>query len=299
VKSISTRAQAFHLPVDPRLDARRKGFHPVSIMSFKTLIPAALAACLAFPAHAAARNPSSTGYYTTVSAGVPLKVITVDLNDLNVKVTGQLSRGGAGHAETFQQMIRRVQPTIAITGTFFCNRTLIPIGDIVIDGQLAHFGGLGTAMCMTEDNQVEFIRPRQKYTHQDWSRFDFVLACGPRLLNNGVVGVYPAAEGFRDKHMLNRNGRVAVGVTKGNKLVIVATRKPVYLSKLAKAMKGIGVRDALNLDGGSSIGVYYKGKLLIKPSRSLTNLMVVYQDRERYEGFKDQLRPMPAQSASR
>lgn len=259
------------------------------------VLAAALAASLASPR---ACRADSVRYFTTVSHGVPLKVITVDLNDPKVKITGEFTKYGAGHAEPFNQMVRRVQPTIAITGTFFSNRSLIPVGDIVIDGKLAHFGGLGTALCVTDDNQVEFCRPA-RYTHQDWSKYDFVLCCGPRLVTDGVPYVEPWSEGFHDRHMLNRNGRVAVGVTPGNKLVFVATRQPVYLSKLAKAMADLGVRDAINLDGGSSIGVYYKGKMLIRPSRRLTNLVVVYQDRWKYEEVKEKLLPIHMRAAAR
>ena len=240
----------------------------------------------------------NVSYYTTVSAGVPLKVISVDLNDPKVKVTGSMSRYGAGHSEPFGQMVRRAQPTIAITGTFFSDRSLIPVGDIVIDGKLAHFGGLGTALCVTSSNTVEFVKP-ERYIHQDWSRYDFVLCCGPRLVTDGTPYVEPWSEGFHDKHMLNRNGRVAVGMTRDNHMVFVATREPVYLSRLAKAMRGIGIWNAINLDGGSSIGVYYKGKTLIQPSRRLTNLILVYGDRWHYEEIKEAVLPEPVRSASR
>jgi len=177
-------------------------------------------------------------------------------------------------------------------------QSLIPVGDIVIDGKLAHFGGLGTALCVTDNNEVEFVRP-ERYRHQDWSRYDFVLCCGPRLVTHGVPYVEPWSEGFRDKHMLNRNGRVAVGITGNGRLVFVATRQPVYLSKLARAMRALGVRDAINLDGGSSIGLYYKGRMLMQPARRLTNLILVYDDRWRYEEMKQELLPLRMRAASR
>jgi exopolysaccharide biosynthesis protein len=234
----------------------------------------------------------------TKAAGVPLKVITVDLNDPNVKITGALTKFGAGHSEPFAQMVHRASPTVAITGTFFCPYSRNPIGDIVIDGQLAHFGGLGTALCITDTNDVEFVRPA-KYTHQDWSRYDFVMCSGPRLVTDGIAYVEPWTEGFHDKHMLNRNGRLAVGVTPGNHLVFVATREPVYLSRLAKAMTALGVRDAINLDAGSSMGLHYKGETLIRPSRWLTNLILVYENRDQYEVRKEKLLPVRMRAASK
>src|SRR2546423_497378 len=229
---------------------------------------AALAVVLFGPSPACGQPIS---YAETVSAGVPLKVITINLNDNNVKITGVMTKYGAGHSEPFNQMINRCRPTIAITGTFFGVANRIPVGDIVIDGQLTHFGGLGTALCITDNNEVEFIKPKMN-THQDWSKYDFVVCCGPRLVTDGIPYVEPWTEGFKDKHMLNANGRLAIGITKNNQLYLVATRKPVYLSKLAKAMRGIGVINAINLDAGSSMGLHYKGKTIIKPTRWLTNL---------------------------
>lgn len=253
-----------------------------------------LAACVLvrLPAHA-----GSVAYWTTKAAGVPLKVVAVDLNDLNVRISGQMTQFGAGHAEPFRRMVRRAQPTVAITGTFFSSR-LKPIGDVVIDGRLANFGGLGTAMCITHNNEVEFVRP-QRYRHLDWSNYGFVVRAGPRLIQNGVVHVSANAEGFEDRHLLAPNPRIAIGVTRSNKLVIVATRKRVYLYQLARAMRALGVVNAINLDGGSSIGLYYKGRTLIRPSRRMTNLIVIYQNRERYEQVKEKLLPVRMRSASR
>ncbi|MGC8666589.1 MAG: phosphodiester glycosidase family protein [Chthonomonadales bacterium] len=244
-----------------------------------TVLTAMVAAALAghVPAHA-----QSIRMVETYAAGVPVKAIFVDLKDLNVKVTAELARYGAGHAEPFAQMVRRAEPTVAVTGTFFSTRNHVPIGDIVIDGELAHFGGVGTALCITDNNEVEFLQPK-RYTHQDWSRFDFVLRSGPRLIHDGLVYVDPRPEGFHDQRMLTHNSRLAVGVTRSNVLVFVATRKPVYLSRLARAMRALGAINAINLDAGSSLGLYYKGKMLIRPRRWLTNVILVYANRWNYE----------------
>jgi exopolysaccharide biosynthesis protein len=237
-------------------------------------------------------------YHCTTVQGVPVKVISVDLNSPQVKVTGMLNQLGVGHTEPFQQMVRRANPTVAVTGTFHCNRTFRPVGDIVIGGKLTHFGGLGTALCVSEDNRVEFVRPK-RYRRQDWSRYDYVLCAGPRLVHNRVAYVEPAREGFRDRHMLSPNPRIAIGTTRDKRLTIVLTRKPIYLSRMAGVIKALGVEDAINLDGGSSIGVYYKGKILVNPQRKLTNILLIYQDRNRYEKVKDRLLPVYMRSVKR
>lgn len=228
----------------------------------------------------------------TMAAGVPVKVITVDLNDHNVKVSAVMARQGNGTSEPFRQMIDRANPNVAVTGTFFSLDNLRPVGDIVIDGSLVHFGGMGTALCVTENNHADMVTC-QWGRHHDWSGYEFVVACGPRLLHDSRIVLDPHAERFKDRHMLAPNSRIAVGITRGNKLVFVMTREPIYLGRLAKVMRGLGCREAMNLDAGTSTGFYYNGTTLAKPGRKLTNMIVVYGDKSRYEKSLDELVPEP------
>jgi hypothetical protein len=229
-------------------------------------------------------------FWQTGAAGVPVKVISVDLNDPNVKVSAVMAERGNGTSEPFRQMINRANPNVAVTGTFFSLDDLQPVGDIVIDGSLVHFGGMGTALCITPDNQATMVTC-QWGRHHDWSPYDFVVACGPRLLRRGQIVLDPRAERFRDKHMLAPNSRIAVGITRGNTLFFVMTHSPIYLGRLARVMQSLGAVDAMNLDAGTSTGFYYNGATLAKPGRKLTNMIVVYGRRERYERALDQLVP--------
>lgn len=224
----------------------------------------------------------------TIAANVPVKVITVDLNNPNVKVSAVMAKQGDGTSEPFRQMIDRSNPNVAVTGTFFSLDNLKPVGDIVIDGSLVHFGGMGTALCVTEENKAAMVSC-QWGRHHDWSPYDFVVACGPRLLEHSKIVLDPHAERFKDRHMLAPNSRIAVGITPGNKLVFVMTREPIYLGRLAKVMRGLGCREAMNLDAGTSTGFYYNGTTLAHPGRKLTNMIVVYGSRERYEHALNQL----------
>ncbi len=232
----------------------------------------------------------SIHFWQTIAAGVPVKVITVDLNDRDVKVSAVMSRRGSGTAEPFRQMIDRANPNVAVTGTFFSLDNLQPVGDIVIDGSLVHFGGMGTALCITPGNRADMVTTEWG-RHHDWSGYDFVCACGPRLLRRGRVVLDPHAERFRDRHMLAPNSRIAVGITPGNKIVFAMTHEPIYLGRLAKAMRAIGTTEAMNLDAGTSTGFYYNGATLARPGRQLTNMIVVYGQKQRYERALDQLVP--------
>ncbi len=242
--------------------------------------------------HGDGSGGKSIRFWQTAAAGVPVKVISVDLNDPNVKVSAVMARRGSGTSEPFRQMIQRSQPNVAVTGTFFSLDNLQPVGDIVIDGSLVHFGGMGTALCITPDNQAQMVTC-QWGRHHDWSPYDFVVACGPRLLQRGRVVLNPHAERFRDAHMLAPNSRIAVGITRGNTLFFVMTHQPIYLGKLARVMQALGAKEAMNLDAGTSTGFYYNGATLAKPGRKLTNMIVVYGRRSRYERALDQLVPAP------
>ncbi len=249
--------------------------------------------------HGDGSGGKSIRFWQTGAAGVPVKVISVDLNDPNVKVSAIMAARGNGTAEPFRQMISRANPNVAVTGTFFSLDDLQPVGDIVVDGNLVHFGGMGTALCITPENHASMVTCRWG-RHHDWSPFDFVVACGPRLLHDGQVVLDARAERFHDRHMLAPNSRIAVGITRGNTLFFVMTHAPIYLGRLARVMQSLGATDAMNLDAGTSTGFYYDGATLAKPGRKLTNMIVVYGRRERYEHALDQLvSPMYHRAASR
>jgi hypothetical protein len=234
----------------------------------------------------------SIRFWQTNVARVPVKVITVDLNDPNVKVSAVMARNGNGTSEPFRQMIDRANPNVAVTGTFFSLDNLRPVGDIVIGGSLVHFGGMGTALCVTPGNKADMVSC-QWGRHHDWSAYDFVCACGPRLLQQGRIVLDPHSERFRDKSMLAPNSRIAVGITSSNKLVFAMTRDAIYLGRLARVMRGLGCVEAMNLDAGTSTGFYYNGTTLARPGRKLTNMIVVYGRKDRYERALDQLVPPP------
>ena len=240
--------------------------------------------------HGDGSGGKSIRFWQTAASGVPVKVISVDLNDSNIKVSAVMARHGNGTSEPFRQMIERANPNVAVTGTFFSLNDLQPVGDIVIDGSLVHFGGMGTALCITPGNHAEMVTCEWG-RHHDWSPYDFVVACGPRLLRNGRVVLDPHSERFHDTHMLAPNSRIAVGITRGNTLFFAMTHEPIYLGRLARVMRSLGATDAMNLDAGTSTGFYYNGATLAKPGRKLTNMIVVYGRRDRYERALDQLVP--------
>lgn len=220
---------------------------------------------------------SSVAYRVQFVNGFGCHVVQVDLSNPRVKVSPVLSLRFPGGAEPMMTICSREQPVAAVTGTFFSKTTLLPIGDIVVDGRLVYFGGMGSAIALTPDNRV-FFRRLPYGRRQDWGAFESVLACGPMLLERGQVALAPVHERFRDPRVLGRASRVAVGVTAHNKLLLVATREQVSLWELAKIMRDLGSIDAINLDGGTSTGMYYRGAAKVNPGRSMVNMLAVYEN---------------------
>ncbi len=237
-----------------------------------------------------ARASRDITYIKTKIAGVHINLITTNLNNANMFVTPALSKCGIGSCESFRSILRRTRPAAAINGTFFCTRTLKPTGDIVIDGQLLWKGFLGTAITVGYNGQIQFLSTRRRSSYI-WSDYAQVMAAGPTLVLRGKTIVMPRTEGFRSGVHFSRRARAAVGLTYKNKLVFVTTRQHIYYRQLATVMKRLKCVDAAVLDGGSSIGLYYKGKLINNPGRAMTNCLLIYDNRDAYERHKALLYP--------
>jgi len=101
------------------------------------------------------------------------------------------------------------------------------------------------------------------------------LSAGPRLITNGKITVNPEAENYTIPKITEYSmARSALGLTKDNKLLMV-TVSSAKIEDLAKIMQKLGAYNAMNIDGGASSGLYYKGKLLTTPGRDLSNALVV------------------------
>jgi hypothetical protein len=142
-------------------------------------------------------------------------------------------------------------------------------------------GRIGTAVAITPENEVRFLRLRAE-ERRDWSEYTTVLGGGPRLLTGGRITLAPRAEGFRDPALYARRPRTAVGRTRNGKLLLVSVRRPIYLRRLARIMRELGAQDAVAMDGGGSTAMYYRGRLVSRPSRRLTNLIVAYDNSTAY-----------------
>ena len=247
----------------------------------RTMLFAKLCTIAAYPliatlAALAASTPAHCGpvSYTLRNFGVPTHVITVNLNSPSVTVEAQVAAGGLGTTESFRSMLRRTRPVAAVTGAFFDTHSNYPVGDMAVGGQVIHRGFVGDGVCVTNEREVQIVR-RQDGLASRWDGYRTVVCGGPTLIRNGQYALYPRSQGFRDPSIFAMKPRTAVGHTWNNKLVMVSVNRPIYLRTLAKIMKKLSCQDAITFDGGSSTGLWFDGRILSKPGRSLTNLITV------------------------
>ena len=207
-----------------------------------------------------------------------MQLVTVRLKQKGVRVETELARGGIGKSEALGGIARRTGASVVMTGTFFDTKTLLPIGDIVQDGELVHYGGRGAGLCFRKGKKGvrARIRPNAgKDRHTDWTPHQTVLGGGMWLVRDSKVALSLSKQGFSPA-LISPTQRVAVGVMPDGQLLLAATSEKVTLAQWAAALRGLGAKDALNFDGGSSTGLYFQGKPIVKPGRKLTNALVVY-----------------------
>lgn len=245
-----------------------------------------LAIWASYPTEAA----SDVEYSRVPWSGIQAHVVSVNLNSPDLRVTVSLAKNGAGTSESFSSMLNRLQPAAAITGTFFCTRSLLPTGDIVIEGIPVYTGCLGKSVCITPFNTAEFVPYKQGH-RSGWAGFETVLSAGPTLVQNRAVCLFPRDEGFSDPALFGKKRRAAIGITADNKLLMVTVDTPVYLRTLGYVMLHLGAIDAVDLDGGSSSALYCNGRQITRPGRMLTNLIVVYDNQNDYYAHRQALAP--------
>ncbi len=112
---------------------------------------------------------------------------------------------------------------------------------------------------------------------RQWSDVGEAVGGGPRLLRDGIIDYHPLDEGFTEARILTDRGlRSAIGVARDGSVLLV-TVGGVTARELCDVMLKLGAVQAMNLDGGSSTGLYANGQMLRRPGRLLSNALVFYR----------------------
>lgn len=107
-----------------------------------------------------------------------------------------------------------------------------------------------------------------------WEDVVTAVGAGPRLVKDGKVAVNPTSEGFKDTKILNASGARSGIAIMADGSVMLATVSGATIKEWAAVMQKLGAKQAMNLDGGASSGLYAGGKMLTSPGRLLSNTLV-------------------------
>lgn len=84
-----------------------------------------------------------------------VNVVTIDLNSPNIELEVVTAHDKVGGAESFQSMINRKNPAVAINANFFdAYETLEPVGSIMKNKKLTYLEGQKTSLLIKDKNKV-------------------------------------------------------------------------------------------------------------------------------------------------
>ena len=105
-----------------------------------------------------------------------------------------------------------------------------------------------------------------------------IVSGAPRLVQDGVA-VTTLEAGFQESRFTTASSsRTAVGVNEAGELLLISVPAGATIQQMRELALAIGCTDAINLDGGASSAMYYKGNYLTVPGRELTVTLQVFVD---------------------
>lgn len=101
----------------------------------------------------------------------------------------------------------------------------------------------------------------------DFNQYANILGAGPLIIENGRIVLDSASEKFNKGFQQQNASRSAIAVSQNGKFLMIAVHnrvggKGLTLTEMAALLKQLGVKDALNLDGGSSTALSLGGQLI-------------------------------------
>lgn len=219
---------------------------------------------------AEAEMSSASAYGTFTYKNVSYHKVQVDLSHAKITPTAYYSP----RLTSLWTAIGDRQPIAAITGTFFAFENQKPVADVVIDGKQVASGLRGSALAVDWFGDVRIFDPKVRQ-EADYFPYRYVLRGMVRIVHEGFVNPEPWNQGFKDRGIWGKARRTAIGITKHNKMILVATNSSVSLRDLGHAMVSQGASNAVSLDGGGSTSLYYMGNLKVAPNRKLSTMFMI------------------------
>lgn len=101
------------------------------------------------------------------------------------------------------------------------------------------------------------------------------IGVGPKLVTSGVTDLDYGRDGFTDPKITQASAmRSFVGIDEADRIVM-GTVAGATMPELAVIALQLRLKEAMNMDGGSSSALYANGTMLTTPGRELSNVWVV------------------------
>jgi LysM repeat protein len=225
----------------------------------------------------------AVSFASGIVAGVKVSIVRINLANPAVRLGVLVPRSGmARGGERLERMYARSGAIAAINGGYFNTKTYAPVGDIVAKKRLLARGQLRTALAINLAGRASVIdwtdgnQRTSQHSSNHWRGFATVIGNGPHIINKGQVRIRVRNEGYRDLAILQPNARSAIGLINNRELVLVSTNQKITLEQLARVMQKLRSREALVLDGGSSTGMIWRGKTVVKSVRRIAYGICVF-----------------------
>jgi len=247
--------------------------------------------------------------------------------DPNLQVVVGLAKEKTDAREALTAMVDRYGAVAGINGGFFAGKGGA-LGLVYRDGRMLvpHVSrrpprsGFG----LTETGEALFGRIAaagaqiKDLDGGDWSKAHIALGGGPRLIKAGVAKITADLEelGPKGNDITRVAARTVVGLTKGGQLMFATVtgysdnhKEGSQFGPLVTWLKGLGVQDAVNFDGGASVNMVIGSHIVSDGPRNrsrekpVATALLVKDKRERLYPDKAQWNfektSLPADGASR
>jgi hypothetical protein len=198
--------------------------------------------------------------------GVSVKLIHVNLEHPMVRIGAVIPANLFKKGALFDTLVAGSSAIAMLNGGYFHPKTFSPVGDLVVDGKWLNQGRLRSGLAITKANTALLWTKDSQIVPRD---LQTLIGTGPILVRAYQINPVPKAEGYGDSAIWSKAARSAIGILSDKKIVLVSTRERLSLRELGKVMFKLGARDAIALDGGSSVGMAWKGKVVIHPKRKI------------------------------
>lgn len=133
----------------------------------------------------------------------------------------------------------------------------------------------------TGDEVYYTVKINTTYTNsEDWNNVACGLGAGPSLIINGVITADGPAEGFTEaKINTNTAGRSFIGA-KADGTIVMGNMGAATIADAAKACSQMGLVNAMCLDGGGSIALYYPASNVNTSGRKINNGLAFVEEKE-------------------